>query len=89
MVQLVKNRPANAGAARDTGSIFGPGRSPGVCEPIKEGFEFSCSEAIQANACLSVVDLSSRSFQFVSTAIGFSYESWQVLCGIDVNTSGF
>ena len=57
------------------------------CEPIKEGFEFSCSEATQANACLSVVDLSSRSFKFVATAIGFSYESWQVLCGIDVNTS--
>ena len=57
------------------------------CEPIKEGFEFSCSEATQANACLSVMDLSSRSFKFVATAIGFSYESWQVLCGIDVNTS--
>ena len=30
MAQLVKNRPSNAGAARDMGSIPGPGRSPEV-----------------------------------------------------------
>ena len=30
MAQLVKNLPANAGDARDTDSILGLGRSPGV-----------------------------------------------------------
>ena len=30
MVLVVKNPPANAGDARDTGSIPGSGRSPGV-----------------------------------------------------------
>ena len=42
MVQLVKDRPANAGAARDTGSIFGPGRSPGVGNGNLQ--QYSCLE---------------------------------------------
>ena len=39
---VVKNMPANAGDVRDTGSIPGSGRSPGVghCNP----FQYSCLE---------------------------------------------
>ena len=42
MALVVKNMPANAGDVRDTGSIPGSGRSPGVghCNP----FQYSCLE---------------------------------------------
>ena len=42
MALVVKNTPANAGDVRDTGSIPGSGRSPGVgnCNPL----QYSCLE---------------------------------------------
>ena len=39
---MVKNLPANAGDARDTGSIPGSGRSPG--EGDGNPFQYSCLE---------------------------------------------
>ena len=39
---MVKNPPANAGDARDTGSIPGSGRSPG--EENGNQFQYSCLE---------------------------------------------
>ena len=40
MALVVKNLPANAGDVRDTGSIPGPGRSPG--EGHDNPLQFSC-----------------------------------------------
>ena len=42
MAQAVKNPPANAGDARDMGSILGLGRSPG--EGNGSAFQYSCLE---------------------------------------------
>ena len=42
VVLVVKNPPANAGDIRDTGSIPGPGRSPG--EGHSNPFQCSCLE---------------------------------------------
>ena len=42
MAQAVKNAPANAGDARDMGSILGLGRSPG--EGNGSALQYSCLE---------------------------------------------
>ena len=42
MAQAVKNPPANAGDARDMGSILGLGRSPG--EGNGSALQYSCLE---------------------------------------------
>ena len=42
MAQVVKNPPANAGDARDMGSILGLGRSPG--EGNGSPLQYSCLE---------------------------------------------
>ena len=39
---IIKNLPANAGDARDTGSIAGLGRSPGI--GIGNPLQYSCLE---------------------------------------------
>ena len=54
LLQLVKNLPANAGDARDTGSIRGSGRSPGVGNG--NPFQYSCLEnSMDRGACLTLL----------------------------------
>ena len=41
---MIKNPPANAGATRDTGSVPGPGRSPGGAHRGGSPLLYSCLE---------------------------------------------
>ena len=66
MVLVVKNLPANAGDIRDTGSIPGLGRSPGVghCNPL----QYSClGNPIDRGAWWAMVHRAAQSHMIEAT----------------------
>ena len=60
MALVVKNLPANAGDARDTGSIPGSGRSPGA--GLSNPLQYSCLEnPMDRAACWATVNSVAKS----------------------------
>ena len=66
MARVIKNPPANAGDARDTGSVPGLGRAPG--EGNGRPLQYSCLEnSMDRGVCLTIVPGVAQSQKRLST----------------------
>ena len=75
---LVKNPPANAGNARDAGSIPGSGRSPGVGNG--NPLQYSClKSSLDGGACWATVHGGAKRRTWLSTHTGTAHTKSQAL----------